>query len=182
MPIGIHYISTDHDYSVSECYRKLRQLGYRNIGYQNIEASEKRNRYLFYSAYLKCCALDGMPAAQPYYDVTLDSEKVIDWINCYNLDAVICTDESLKSALVDSSYKVPDGIGLAGLDFVSTKAKTMGFAAYVSDRNRIGRLAMDYLQSLINQNECGVPKVENQIAVLVRGCWQSGSTVRAPHC
>jgi DNA-binding LacI/PurR family transcriptional regulator len=180
MPLGIPYIATDHDATVSETYLQLKQRGYRNIGYLNIEASEKRNRFRFYSAYLKCRALDGLPFAPPLFHEYGDMSRLLGWLRRGRFDALIYSDLKIFEALKGSAYKVPETLGLSGMSFPIATALASGSAAYIVDGVRIGRLAMDVLQAMIQKNQYGIPHPSDQYAISLRGgYWREGSTVRS---
>lgn len=178
MPLGLNYLSSDHDASVCECYRQLKSRGYRNIGYANIADSEQRNRFLFYSAYLKSRALDGLPPASPLFHALGDMSGLLAWLRSGQFDAVIFSDLHILDALQGTEFKIPRTLGLAGMSFPISSASSAGISAYIIDGIRLGRLAMDILQTLIQKNQYGIPKPDEHYAIFLRGYWHEGSTVR----
>ncbi|MDA3874421.1 MAG: LacI family DNA-binding transcriptional regulator [Kiritimatiellae bacterium] len=55
----LHRVSQNHEEVLEKVYRKLREYGYRRIGYCNIRVSEERKHYRYLGSYFKCLHMDG---------------------------------------------------------------------------------------------------------------------------
>ncbi len=178
--LGLNNVTYDHDESISATYRKLREHGYKNIGFCNIAESEFRNRYLYLASYLKCLHIDGK-SAESCPPFLYDEKTVwtpIPWLNTYKFDAVmvVLPDEFLRR-LEGSKYSVPERLGVAGYH-LPKGAFNPAFSTYVGDPAREGMAAIDLLHALMQNNQFGIPTHERHYAITVNGSWHEGTTIR----
>ncbi len=176
-PLRLNYVSYDHDAAIGETYRQLRLRGYRRIGFCNLLDSEARNRHLFLASYLKCLHLDGGKFFPPYLFAEKETLAPVSWIRKNRLDAVISNANFIQN-LADSTFRVPDNLGVAGFCTCLGSHPDTGFSSYVIDGCLLGSAAVDFLQGLIQKNLAGLPDSRSQHSVLVRGYWNEGSTIR----
>ncbi|HAO77501.1 MAG TPA: hypothetical protein DCQ92_00730 [Verrucomicrobia subdivision 3 bacterium] len=66
---------------------------------------------------------------------------------------------------------MPEDIGLAALSILDGNAD----AGIDQNSDEIGKVAIQLLISLINHNECGIPKICRE--VLIEGQWVNGTTL-----
>lgn len=100
-----------------------------------------------------------------------DRRHLTSWIKKHRPDAVLTDVSELRDLLKDIGCKVPQDIGLAALGILDINAD----AGIDQNSREIGKVAIQLLISLINHNECGIPKICRE--VLVEGSWVNGSTL-----
>jgi len=98
-----------------------------------------------------------------------DQRLLAAWLKKYKPDAVLTDVSELRDMLRAISYKVPKDIGLATLSVLDGNVD----AGIDQNSEEIGKVAVQLLISLINHNECGIPKICRE--VLVEGAWVNGS-------
>lgn len=97
------------------------------------------------------------------------------WIGQYRPDAILTDLSVLPAWLRQSGYQVPQDIGLAALSVLDS-----GIDAGIDQNSEeIGRAAVQLLISLINHNECGIPRICREL--LVEGSWVDGKTLPPRH-
>ncbi|MDF3130119.1 LacI family DNA-binding transcriptional regulator [Kiritimatiellaeota bacterium B1221] len=177
-PLGIHYVHGDHDHAITVTYEKLRGHGYQNIGYCNMASSEKRNRYLFYGSYLKQRALEGLEIKLPLLYPPGDYHSLLSWLEHEKFDALMIDDVELFNFLTHSGIQIPEELGVAGLGASVKENNRSQLASYVLERQRLGRRAVDFMQSMIHKNEVGMPAPAARYVLSTRGYWSEGTTLR----
>lgn len=93
------------------------------------------------------------------------------WLNKHRPDAVLTDLVELRSWLENVGCKVPQDIGLAALSVLDGNAD----AGIDQNSKEIGKAAVQLLISLVNHNECGIPKICREL--LIEGSWVDGSTL-----
>jgi DNA-binding LacI/PurR family transcriptional regulator len=95
------------------------------------------------------------------------------WLEQYRPDAILTDLRAVPTWLQKSGYRVPEDIGLAALSVLDS-----GIDAGIDQNSaEIGRAAVQLLISLVNHNECGIPKICREL--LVEGLWVDGKTLPA---
>ncbi|MDA3873138.1 MAG: hypothetical protein PF795_04180, partial [Kiritimatiellae bacterium] len=140
--------------------------------------SEERNRMLFVSAYLKCLYRDGIPMPPPLLHEE-KPEKFLPWVRKHRLDAVIAHPCTILPLIRDTPFSDPDRFGVAGFSTSLYRLASSSYATYVIDGKRLGALAVEFLQTLLHKNRYGVPVPETQHAILAKGYWRDGDSIRA---
>lgn len=93
------------------------------------------------------------------------------WLDQYRPDAILTDLRALPLWLKQSGVLVPQDVGLAALSVLDS-----GIDAGIDQNSaEIGRAAVQLLISLINHNECGIPKICREL--LVEGSWMDGKTL-----
>lgn len=100
-----------------------------------------------------------------------DRQALKAWLNANRPDAILTDVGELRGLLSDVGCKVPKDVGLAALSVLDGNAD----AGIDQNSIEIGRAAIQLLISLINHNECGIPKICRE--VLVEGNWVDGTTL-----
>jgi DNA-binding LacI/PurR family transcriptional regulator len=93
------------------------------------------------------------------------------WLKKHKPDALLTDVSELRDLLRTISYSVPKDVGLAALSVLDGNAD----AGIDQNSEEIGKVAIQLLISLINHNECGIPKICRE--VLVEGAWVNGSSL-----
>jgi DNA-binding LacI/PurR family transcriptional regulator len=175
VPLRLNYVSYDHDAAVRETYLQIRSFGYRNIGFINARDSEERNRFLFVSAYLKCRFLDGLPIVPPCL-ISSHHPPPIAWLRKHRFDAVIAPANFVRE-FAEAGIRVPEQLGVAGFASPEKPSGSRRVASYVIDGRRLGAATMNFTQTLLHQNQLGVPEPGRHYAILIRGYWRDGPTL-----
>jgi DNA-binding LacI/PurR family transcriptional regulator len=97
------------------------------------------------------------------------------WLKTNRPDAVLTDVSDLRDMLKKIGCTVPHDLGLATLSVLDGKAD----AGLDQNSKEIGKVAIQLLISLINHNECGIPKICRE--VLVEGKWVNGTTLPPRH-
>ncbi len=177
-PLGLHYVHGDHDHAISTTYKQLRAHGYQNIGYCNIESSEKRNRHLFFASYLKQRVLDGQDLQVPLLYGKGEFSRLLPWLKLHHFDAIMIDDPGIVEFLSNAGIQIPEDLGVAGLGTSAKEKSTSNLATYVLERQRLGRRAVDFMQSMLHKNEVGLPAPAARYVLSTRGYWHEGRTLR----
>lgn len=111
--LGFCNVTYDHDSCISATYKKLREHGYRDIGFSNIADSEFRNRHLHVASYFKCLYLDrvALDASRVFLYDENSTWTPVPWLKANRFDAVIVSHpeeflrrlEGTRAALVVST-------------------------------------------------------------------------------
>jgi LacI family transcriptional regulator len=103
-------------------------------------------------------------------DCRADDQRLLAaWLKKNKPDAVLTDVSELREMLRTINYRVPKDIGLATLSVLDGNVD----AGIDQNSEEIGKVAVQLLISLINHNECGIPKICRE--VLVEGAWVNGS-------
>lgn len=171
-----HLVASDQMHDGVIALENLRALGYRRIGLVTGELSRK-SAVRFAAGFL----FGGLntPEAERLPPLLLKEsapnerfQQLANWLKSTKPDAIITDVASLREMLGRAGYRVPKDIVLAAMSVLD------GNADKGIDQNslEIGRAAVQLLISLINHNECGIPKVCRE--VLIEGHWVDSSTPR----
>ncbi|MEX2606086.1 MAG: LacI family DNA-binding transcriptional regulator [Kiritimatiellia bacterium] len=177
----LHRISQNHEEVLEKVYRRLRECGYRRIGYCNIRVSEERKHYRYLGAYFKCLHMDGCgkDSVAPYL-FDKENGSPLEWLESEQPDAVMCSvpHEFLKR-LEGSRFRVPESMGLAGFSLAHEgDPYTDRFAGSVINFRQVGEAAVRLLQNLIHNGFRGIPSELEQYDIRVSSAWRDGFGVQ----
>lgn len=174
----LHFIAQDHDGRCQMVYRRLRELGYRRIGYCNRHAIEQNNRHLMLGAYLKCLYLDGLSpdALPPLLYTNYADLNPLAWLRHYHFDVVMTGLTNEFHVRLDS-LRVPRSKrpALAGivLPVDVEPEKNLRWPGGVEDLRLVGSSAVNLLHQLVCQGHRGIPAQRQ--AILIEGRWNPGT-------
>lgn len=175
----LHYVVQNLEGRTQMAYRKLREMGYRRIGYCNRLGVENNNEHLFLGAYLKCLYLDGFsPDALPplLYGTHRDFSPLA-WIKRHKFDAILAgISQDVLEALKGTPYRVPEKLGVAGVCIPLEDPRWKYITGSGEDLGLLGSSAVELLHQLLCHGQTGIPK--NRQAILLEGSWQEGETTR----
>jgi LacI family transcriptional regulator len=164
--------TTHHFRSMRLVMRRLKQLGYRRIGFAcwpRILESVDRNWTGAYLAYQ-------MPLARPipvYAARLWNKASFRQWLKKHRPDVVISNDFSILDWLREMGLRVPEDIGFA----VPSHAPGPQACSGIDENNEmVGAMAVDMLVEMIQRGDRGIPQVPH--CELIEGTWIEGSTVR----
>ena len=175
---ALHYAANDHHLTMDTLYGRLKELGYRKIGFYNHINSERRNRHIYLATYLKCLLLDGIScdAVPPLLEGGGGEGGLVGWVDRHQFDAVICgyfESQALLRDLTEGGRVVPRDLGVAAIAVPVDDAVTSGVRENLA---HMGVLAVDQLHAQLIHGERGIP--ERRHSVLVESNWCQGKTVR----
>lgn len=153
----------------------LESLGYRRIGLVLDSMLDVRTRHRWYSAYLLWKSVRGFSEELPvmFYE-EFDVEKVKRGIVKMKLDALVTVRPTLSTELESTGIRVPDDIGIAGLDRPSDDEH--GLSGINQNTESIGSAASDLLVGLVHRGEKGISAFPSQ--KICGGLWVDGKTTR----
>jgi LacI family transcriptional regulator len=169
-----HLVSSDQLTDGMIAVENIWKKGYRRIGLAISERAHTRFSAGYYFRQKEWSLEQQIPALKlPETGGGREVALLRTWLEQYRPDAIL-TDLSIMPAwLKQSGFQVPHDLGLAALSVLDS-----GIDAGIDQNSEeIGRAAVQLLISLINHNECGIPKICREL--LVEGSWVDGKTL--PH-
>jgi DNA-binding LacI/PurR family transcriptional regulator len=148
------------------------QKGYRRIGLVISERAHTRFSAGYYYRQKEWPLEQQIPALKlPEAGGGREVAYLRAWLAQYRPDALLTDLRTLPTWLQQCGYRVPKDLGLAALSVLDS-----GIDAGIDQNSaEIGRSAVQLLISLINHNECGIPKICREL--LVEGSWVDGKTL-----
>lgn len=171
----LNYVAQDQRTEL--LYEKLRELGYRRIGFCIPVAREENYRYSKLGAYLKCLFMDGIPSEQspPFFYDRWDTLTPEPWVKRHKFDAVMTTIvPEFSQALEGSNLANFHRLGVAALSIAVEEPGNKDVTGIVENITNVGSAAVDLLHQLICHGKRGVPA--NRQAIILEGKWQRGIT------
>lgn len=166
--------AADHYFNTWEIMDKLRQLGYRRIGYASTMKNWMRaNLYSSQAAYLAWIAHSGSRSFLIYWEEQWRDAQFLQWFDKNRPDAIIAGEHEPLVCLQKAGYRIPEDIGFAHLDLDSHWQDLAGIR---QDHVKVGEAAARLVIDQINRNEYGLPDIPKR--VLIPGHWVSGPSVR----
>lgn len=171
--LPLHMITSDQMSNTMLAVSKMQALGYQRIGF----AGESWIGRTFGAGFLWAQAATipesgRVPAfLATYHDMAAFRVKLEDWIKTHKPDAILTDNPAVPEMLKSMGIRVPKDIGLAALTTLDCPID----AGIFQNPTEIGRVAVLVLQSLINDNDRGIPAINRQI--LIEGKWVDGTSL-----
>ena len=172
----LHRIASAQYAATFRAMQELFARGYRRIGFVFGQQHDERTNHHYLAGYLTARELhDPHANLPPFINETDDSMRsaLWGWFDRYKPDAIITGDRHFDRVLKEHNLKAPDDIGLACPGLAAGPGPMSGVC---EDNAQLGRIAVDFLVSMIHRGERGVPAHPQQ--VLVEGIWTPGRTLR----
>lgn len=167
-----HLVSSDQLTDGLIAHENIWENGYRRIGLVTSAKAHTRFSAGFLFSQMKRDSGQQLPALTLMQDKSDDDQRLLAaWLKKNKPDAILTDVTELRDLLNNIGYKVPEDIGLAALSILDGNAD----AGIDQNSDEIGKVAIQLLISLINHNECGIPKICRE--VLVEGQWVNGTTL-----
>jgi DNA-binding LacI/PurR family transcriptional regulator len=167
-----HLVSSDQLTDGLIAFENMWKNGYRRIGLATSSKMHTRFSAGFFFSQMKWSPNVRLPALVVSQEKTEEDEDLLrSWLAEYKPDAILTDVRELRDLLDKVGCRVPKDIGVAALSVLDGNAD----AGIYQNSEEIGRVAIQLLISLINHNECGVPKICREL--LVEGHWVNGSTL-----
>ncbi|HEY8966616.1 MAG TPA: LacI family DNA-binding transcriptional regulator [Candidatus Methylacidiphilales bacterium] len=173
-PAVFHVVTNHHPQSFRLALSRLRDLGYRRIGfYEGSPDWDKRSNHAWLSSLLlehwqhrRVKVLSPLLSRRGRYP------GFIDWVEKEKPDAVL-TYSAFADNLKKAGYRIPGDIGFASLHLPAMGSSLSGIC---QNDATIGKRAVDLLVGMLQRGERGVP--ETPLRLLVEGAWNPGQTLR----
>lgn len=169
----LHRTSHFHHNGMILAVRKLKHYGYRRVGLANLtDQIERVNHgwlagYLVYSQGLR--ARDRIP---PFLQKGWKENPFAEWLEKHKPDAIVSNTQDPLYSLQNLGYRVPEDIGYASLDRLSSDDPWAG----VDQQARlVAASAVDLVSAQLQRNEFGLPSCAR--TVHLDGIWREGPTI-----
>lgn len=173
--IGLNLVTTNRQHYLELALQKLRELGYRRIGFAIDEDTDARSHHQTLAHFLWDQSLQpkGM-RIQPLFVPVIDTKSIGRWLKRERPDAVISTRNHVYSLMHELGLRIPEDIGFASL---AASAGDIPHLAGVDERPIVvGTSTIDLLVGQLQREEYGRPS--SRRLLLVEGSWIDGQTVR----
>lgn len=172
----LHRVISNHAHNIRLALRQLRARGYRRVGMVLPYRIYERTLGIVPGTFLsEQYLLPVEDRVEPLIDHEITKAKLGHWIRAQRLDGVLLTafPRDMLEWIRALGYDVPGdlGVGCAQLYGDST-----GFAGVDYQTELIGEAAANFVISLLQQNERGLPAYPRTLSV--EGRWVEGGTVR----
>lgn len=172
----LHMIASAHYAATLRTMQELLARGYRRIGFVFNHRHDERTNHNYLAGYLTARELhDPHVNLPPCIDDSHDPAQPVfwNWFDRYKPDAIITGDRHFESLLRERGIRAPDDIGIACPGLAGGRETMAGIR---EDNAQLGRIAVDFLVSMLHRGERGIPAHPQQ--VLVEGAWTPGRTLR----
>jgi len=167
-----HLVTSNHLTCGMLAIENMWRLGYKRIGF----VATPNQHFLFRAGFLLKQTLQ--LKEQPPVFTFLSSDNHLaklptfsKWLKKNRLDAILTDLAETRPMLDQLGYRVPEDIGLAATSILDGNAD----AGIDQNSEEIGRVAVETLLSLLNNNEYGIPPIVREI--VITGTWVDGSTL-----
>ena len=173
----VHVITSDQMNCATLAFTRIREHGYRRIGFVTSRVHDRNTGGNFRAGFL--AIQDALvpvgdqlePLILEERDAVLDERALRPWLRRQRPDAIITTDPRVHDMLTDLGIDVPRHLAAAALSVLDGN-----FDAGVDQNSyETGQVAMRTLAGLIQQNERGIPQYCRRI--LVEGRWVPGASM-----
>lgn len=171
-----HLVTADHVANTMLAFEKIRERGYRRIGFVTDETDMRLRGHLFEGGYLTAQRLVAESERLPVFvmnefPAAAQKKALVAWLRNNQADAIITNMSKVPSMLQSMGVKVPDDVALAGTTVLDTNVD----AGIDQHPEEIGRVGFLMLNSLINDGSRGIPTIFRQN--LVEGSWVDGKSL-----
>jgi DNA-binding LacI/PurR family transcriptional regulator len=171
-----HVVTADHVANTMLAFERIRERGYRRIGFVTDETDLKYRGHLFEGGYLTAQRLVDPEERLPVFTLNdiephLRSAELLGWLKSNQVDAIITNLAAVPDMLDEVGIRVPDDVALATTTLLDTTIS----AGIDQHPVEVGRVGFLMLKSLLNDGSRGVPEIFRQN--LVEGSWVDGDSV-----
>lgn len=171
----LHTVTATHYRATLQTMRQLQRLGYRRIGLVLHDVHDRRTDHNYLAGYLVGQHLAGAPLDIPPLEADYgDTPAVARWLRRHRPDAVVTGSYQFLDTLKLLNVRVPADLGVACPVLPSDRTPCAGM---VENNVRAGAVAVDFLVSMVQRGERGVPESAERIHVECR--WHEGASVHA---
>lgn len=174
---SLHRVMSNHYKAFTELAKKLIKLNYQKIGCVISEREHLRTNYIYQGAVHAMKKRYGNSVFAPAYSIDYSNTKgFINYCEKHKIDVVVSAmGYDLMSILRNHGLRIPQDIGVAGLQVSDTQSQISGMN--LRDY-KVGCHSVDVLSHVLYYNETGIP--ETVTNTLIDPCWVEGQTTRKP--
>jgi DNA-binding LacI/PurR family transcriptional regulator len=169
----LHTVAATHYRATLETMRRLQKRGYQRIGLVLHDVHDRRTDHNYLAGYLVAQHLAGAATLPPLGADYADREAVREWLGRHRPDAVVTGSYFFLDTLKTLGVRVPGDLGVACPVLPSDHTPCAGM---VENNVRAGAVAVDFLVSMMQRGERGVPESAERIHVECR--WHPGQSLR----
>lgn len=176
----LNTVTAAHYLATLELVRRLREKGYRRIGFAIARVSVERSNFNYLGGYLinqnSESRAGHIPTFMDYIPELLEHpdlcQRFLRWIDVNKLDAIIAEDARILKILEKLGKRVPEDVAVASPCLPKVDPRLSGM---VEDSIKVGAVAVDFLVGAIQRGETGIPESTQRIHV--EGKWSPGRTI-----
>ncbi len=171
----LHTVTAAHYRRARQTIQEIWRRGYRRIGLVGLTRNDSKVDDNYLAAYLaESFLLTGKIMVPPLYTEVIDAPLLDSWFKKHRPDAFITNHPDIMKILPATEIKFPEvGIGFPGLPGPHAQ-----LAGVIEETKTIGAVAVDFLVSLIQHGQRGLP--QHQQRIHVEGTWNEGRSLRPP--
>ena len=179
----LHQVTTDFFSNYLLAIKMLRRAGYQRIGICLAESIDRRTSHAIRAMthYLESTRPKSKQIPPFIYLGESDEawrttrQQMIAWLRCHQPDVIVGHDNRLERYVKEAGFRVPGDMGVVHL---ATDDDVSDWAGIFSNRKAIGAAALDWVVSLIQNRQFGVP--DTALHTSVKGTWHLGRTLLIP--
>jgi DNA-binding LacI/PurR family transcriptional regulator len=171
---SLHLVRNHHSQTILLALERLRELGYRRIGFYLLKLIDDAIRHTWAALWLYDQSQRPLKARIPALMVErLEQGPFLEWLRAYRPEVVLTKHLEVRSWLEAAGFAIPAKIGFVHLDCIAEFGDCTGV-----DQNTesAGAAALDLVVELLYRNERGVPTQPKTI--LIDSRWTPGASVR----
>lgn len=172
------------------CVRKLRERGYRRIGWFGPRSLGEINHFCYSAAFLNdqdfAQKEDRVPRLISTDLESAGKAEFLRWFGRHEPEAIVCARPTLTAAwLEEIGKKIPKDAALAAINVAGEKEP--GRWAGIDQQNGVvGSNAVQIVVTQLQQHRLGLPSAANRMHTVARGTWVDGASApkvrrKAPH-
>ncbi len=172
-----HVVSSDHVTNAMLAFARMRELGYKRIGFiTNEEALAWKAGHLSEAGFLMAQRMVPVRERMPICVIgelsnSGRARRVAEWVGKNSIEAILTDAAQCPAILANAGLRAPADLGLACVNI-----QDISIAAGINQNPaEIGRVALLMLHSLITDHARGVPGIFRQL--LVEGSWVDGDSL-----
>jgi LacI family transcriptional regulator len=171
-----NFVTAAHYHNIQTCFRKLYLNGSQQVGLILPKLMDDRMHQIWTAAYYAAMTKSNRKKAPPiFYLREGDTQKkaFLKWFASYRPDAIITFWDIYIEYLREIGIRVPEDVSFVHPALQESSKEMTGI---VEASVEIGRAGADYLVSMLQRGEYGVPALPHQI--LLKGYWNPGTTAK----
>lgn len=175
--VDANLVTSDHQRAIIMAIRRMREYGYRRIGFVFSEDHDRvlggnySGGFLWSQKFLDLEPVPLLSKEMGFRHRNGFKGALSDWLKCYQPDAILNSVIECVTGLEELGLRIPEDIPMA-----ATSTYDLGVDAGIDQHSRaVGRIAAEMLIKQITLNERGVP--ENPSRILVESRWHDGRSL-----
>ena len=177
---GLHRVMMDNAGNLGLALKALRRAGYRRIGICLDDDVDRFSNRTCRAAATYHHVTTQKPHRIPplFYPWRIDEpreiwdDQIISWIRRFEPEVIVGLDNRLRRWVEKAGFRVPQDIGIVHL---ALDDDASAWAGVYANKRLIGRAAVEWVVSLIQNRQFGLPEVA--FNTLVGGSWRPGDTL-----